>query len=71
MGVKFKELRKWFTARKWKSIFGAIMYCAVSILVLHDVFIIIAHTISPEFMEWAAPYMLDKLLAALFASFNI
>jgi len=65
------RLKKWFSARKWKAVFTTVVYFAVSLLVLHDVFIIIAHTICPEFMEWAIPYLLDKLLAALFASLNI
>lgn len=64
-------IKQWFSKRKWKGIFTSMMYLAVSVLLLHDVFIIIAHSISPTFMEYATPYILDKLLAALFASLSM
>ena len=46
------------------------IYFVITILTLHDLFIIVAHTINPKFIEWASPYILDKLLAALIATFT-
>jgi hypothetical protein len=68
MGARLKKL---FSRKFWKSMLGMVLYFAVSILVLHDLFVIVAHTIDPKFMEWATPYLLDKLLAALLTTFSI
>ena len=50
---------------------GNVLYIALTLLVLHDVFIIFAHTINPKFMDWAEPYLLDKILNAILTSFSI
>lgn len=50
-----------------KRIFMQSLYIAASALMFHDLFIIIAHTINPRYLEWANPFLLEKLLSAMVA----
>ena len=61
-------LMKILSKRFWKSIAGMTIYFAIALLVLHDVFIIIAHSISPEFLNNASPYLLSKLFETLLST---
>ena len=58
-------LKKVISKRFWKSVAGMTIYFAIALLVLHDVFIIIAHSISPEFLNNANPYLLGKLFETI------
>ena len=64
-------LKKFFSKRVWKSLLSTVLYFALTILTLHDVFIIVAHSFNPKFMEWASPYLLDKLLEAILHTFAL
>lgn len=68
MGAKLKNfLSKQF----WKTVLSDVVYFSLSLLVLHDVFIIVAHTFSSTFLAQASPYILDKLLNALIATLTM
>lgn len=70
--LSFRErLRKLASVRAWKSILTMTLYFALSILALHDVFIIVAHSINPNFMADASPYLLEKILSVLLTSFSL
>ena len=55
-------VKKLFSKGFWKSVLTSSIYFALAVLTLHDLFIIIAHSINPKFLEWSSPYFMDKLL---------
>lgn len=54
----------------WKQILRTTIYFVVSLLLIQDCFIIIAHTISPGFLPEAKPFLLDKVLSAFVSAFS-
>lgn len=65
------KAKKLFLPGKFKTLFFAVLYFVVSLLLLHDVFVLIAHSIDPEFLQSAEPYILNKFLSIIIASLGV
>lgn len=60
-----------FRLRFWKNTFRTIMYFVVSTLALHDLVVIVGKSIVPEIFGCAEPYLLEKILTIVLASFAL
>lgn len=59
------------SSRFWQKKLKAVMYFAGSVIVIHDVCVVVAQTVYPPFKEIASPYILDKLLGGLLGTFGV
>ncbi len=66
----FKGQKKVIQPGFWRQMLRTVVYFVVSLLLLQDCFIIIAHTINPQFLPQAQPFLLDKIITAFVGAFS-
>lgn len=60
-----------WSPRLWKTRFFVALYIIATVLAIHDCLVIIVHSVNPEILKDASPYILDKFLAALLTMFAL
>ncbi len=62
---------RFWSVKLWKARFFVALYIIAIMLAIHDCIVIIMHSVKPDCMADASPYILDKFLAALLAMFAL
>ena len=62
---------RFWSVKMWKARFFVALYIIATLLAIHDCLVILGHSVKPEFMADASPYILDKFMAALLAMFTL